>query len=241
MAASTTLILAALRDELSPVIAALQLTTYDGLWIGEASSGKVVARYTGFGAARSVRALAELAEAHRPARVLTIGFAAGLDPQLAGGDAVEPRWIIDGKGGAYMLDPHAARPPALGGDGHDRPAHQTLLTVTEPVHTPEEKRRLFARARASLADMETFTLAGEAARRGLPLVSIRAVSDPADTALPPQALSWVTPEGLTNAAAATRFAMTHPGWMGTLMKLGRYARRGADQLAQRVLERLKAS
>lgn len=238
MSRPTTLILAALEEELTATVRLLQLTTYESVYVGEVGGATVVAAVTGPGASRAARALESLAGAHRPQRVVSVGFAGGLDPSLAGGDVVAVRWVVDGKGGAYVLDD--AMPPRLGGDAADRPVAGTLVTVASPLHAPQDKARALARWRAAMADMETFALAGAAMRLGLPLFSVRAVSDPADVALPEAAMRWVTPEGRTDRAAAGRFAMLHPGWVPTLMTLGRHARRGAEGLARAVAQRLGA-
>jgi adenosylhomocysteine nucleosidase len=234
MAHRTVAILAALQDELSPVASALQLTAYEDVWVGEVGGRRIVARVSGVGAAKAGRALTELIELHRPALAISAGFAGGLDPQLAGGDVVEAAWITDGKGNVYRLDERAVAPPQLGSDGPERDAARTLLTVAQPLHTPEAKRQAGTRERAAIADMETFHLAAIASRMGVPLRSVRTVSDPADLPLPPQALTWVTPQGHSDRAAATRFALTHPTWLGVLRKLGRHTRDGGRAMAQRV-------
>lgn len=182
--------------------------------------------------------MTELIELHRPLMAINIGFAGGLDPCLAGGDLVEPRWVIDGKGNAYHLDEMHAHPPQLGADSSSRPAEQTIITVASPLHTALEKRRELERSRAVVADMETFHLAAIAARYRVPMWSVRAVSDPAELSLPTQALSWVKPDGRSDVKAASRFALTHPTWMPVLMKLGRYTKRGAAALAARVQQRI---
>ncbi len=238
MSAKTLVILAALRDELSPLTKLLQLTEYEGMWIGEAGPWRVVARVGGVGPARAGRALTELIGVHRPGLAISVGFAGGLDPQLGGGDVVEPAWSIDGRGAAYRLG--AAAPPQLGSDDPARAASEAIITVAGPLHLPDAKRREFERSRAAVADMETFALAAIASRAGVPLLSVRAVSDPADVALPPQALSWVSPDGTSDARAASRFALTHPAWVPVLLKLGRFTRRGSEALARRVHERITA-
>jgi adenosylhomocysteine nucleosidase len=93
--------------------------------------------------------------------VISAGFAGGLDPALRVGDTLT------------MDFPGAP-----------------ILSRAMPIETPAEKIAAFHETGARLVDMETATLADACASAGVPLVSVRAVSDSAEQFLPVPFGAW---------------------------------------------------
>ena len=147
----------------------------------------------GMSGADPERARAEarrLADKH-PTLLVSFGFAGGLDPALPPGALVCPgRYHLD-DGTVQPLDPLwrrrlvAALPQA-----HDG----TIAAVNAAVTTCAGKRAL-AEQGCHIADMETAALAEVATERGLPLIVLRAVCDPAHRPVPAAALALLAPGG----------------------------------------------
>ncbi len=242
------LLLAALRDELGPTVSALQLqwSTGGGEAKGEFEGIATTAAATGMGAARITAAASQLIDAEGPSSILLVGLAGGLDPGLKAAEVRRIVRILDEHGGTYALkcggvpqtqevdDPAAANPH------HEVGATATLLSVDKVISSVEQKAELFDRYGAAMVDMESAALARLAAQRGLPLTVLRAVSDPADQVLPPQAATWVREDGSIDTRAAMMFLATHPWMAGKLMSLRRHAQAAAHALAGAVGDVLRA-
>jgi nucleoside phosphorylase len=218
-------VLAAVRDELAPTLRAVRKSPPTGL--------ELFTRVTGMGPTRVLAALAELG---RLDHLLLLGFSAGLVDDVAGGRVHRPRWVMDEAGRVLAINDGV---PRLIENAQRAPA-DTLITLGQVMHAPEGKRDLGRRHRAALADMETFAVAAEAARRGLALTVIRAVSDPASMTLPDAIDQWVSPTGRPRAMTAAWYALTHPGCIGTLRQLQRNTSAGARAMAGEVLRTLAA-
>jgi adenosylhomocysteine nucleosidase len=242
---TTIAILAAVLDELTPVAQRLGLAPAGRpghAFVGRVGSADIVAMVTGIGPARAVAALDHIQLSHAPALLISAGFAGGLDPDLKAGDSPQFLWVIDDAGHAIKLTDGVPRPsdaamkdaPLPGGADGPR-----LLTLDRIADTVAAKRELFARHRAAAVDMETYPLARRAAELNLPLRVVRAISDPADFALPAEVLQWVKPDGSTDTAAATRYALSHPLKVPMLMQLQKYVKLAGERLADRVAELLR--
>src|SRR5690606_4655209 len=83
-----------------------------------------------------------------------------------------------------------------------------------------------------------FTVAQACAQLNLPYVCLRAISDPADMALPAGSDNWLDHEGRIRHGRVIRFALTHPRWLGQLTRLARYSRDASATLTNAVLEEL---
>jgi nucleoside phosphorylase len=216
-------VLAAVRDELAPTLRAVRRSPPTGL--------ELVTRVTGMGPTRVLAALAELGSLDH---LLLVGFSAGLSDAAAGGSVHRPRWVMDEAGHVLALNDGVPRPA----EAAARSAADTLITLRQVVHAPTGKRDLGQRHRAAIADMETFAVAAEAARRGLTLTVIRAVSDPVAMTLPDAIDQWVSPTGRSRAGKAAWYALSHPGCIGTLRQLQVNTTAGARGMASEVLRTL---
>jgi adenosylhomocysteine nucleosidase len=105
--------------------------------------------------------------------ILLLGWAGGLDPELRAGDVVVADAAVNHQGERLPL-PVLDLPGARVG---------TLLTVPEPLVTPEAKHDAWRRG-ALAVEMEAYPLAMWAATRELPLYHARVILDAAHEALP---------------------------------------------------------
>jgi hopanoid-associated phosphorylase len=148
--------------------------------------------------------------------LVSFGIAGGLSPGAPSGSVAlatdvvhcEERYATDAAWRARVL---AKLPGAISG---------AFAGVAAPATTPAAKAELHAATGAILVDMESHKVARAAAQRGIPFIAIRAVSDPAERALPPSALVGMTPDGETNAGAVMRSLARRPQDLPGLVRAG---------------------
>ena len=87
-----------------------------------------------------------------------------------------------------------------------------------------DKTDLRAATAAALADMESHIVARAAARRGIAWAGIRAVTDPADRALPHAAAVGMRPDGSIDLPAILKSLGKNPGQLPGLIRAGADAR-----------------
>ena len=238
---TTIAILAALHDELATTINRLNLKPTGRDYAANRSSTRVVATVTGIGAQRAVTAAQRVFDQYQPSLAVVLGFAGGLDPRLPPATVLPITWLLCEQGPVIALGdtdpqpapdtvPSPAVPRIAETDPH-RTAEHSLLTLDRIADSAALKQQLFDQYRCAAVDMETYHLAALAARRGVPLAVVRAVTDTADTALSPQATRWINPQGRPRHAAVAWHLATHPRQIGTLLALRRNARLAAARLA----------
>ena len=220
MSPYTTVLIAAAMEEIGATIHRLQLNPADPYYVGTVNDQRIVAAVAGIGAGSACRLLEQLLAAYHPDHVVHLGFAGGLDSQLAPGDVL-----------------HIARvASASGGDIAVNSSHNgcTLLTLDRPVHGANEKAHWHKTCGAVAVDMESYPLALLAQQRGVRLTIVRAICDPADMHLPKRAADWVRADGTADVVAVVRYLLVHPWQLPTLLQLRRNARLAARTVAEHV-------
>jgi adenosylhomocysteine nucleosidase len=168
------------------------------LWQAERNDKAVYFLKAGVGPRRSAANLEEILNTVDASRILVIGYAGGLDPDLKLGDLVavrkalafsldkdNPAWENARLDGTYELAlceelAESAKSLALNTRVGD------VLTSSYVLGDPAHKHLLYKKFHASIVDMETAALARVAESGGVPLGCIRAISDEArDTFLAP--------------------------------------------------------
>jgi len=99
----------------------------------------------------------------------------------------------------------------------------TMLAGQEIAVTAMRKADLFARSGASAIDLESGAVARVATAATVPFAVLRAVADPADRDLPPAALIALNAAGRIGIGRVTASVLRHPGQLGALIALARYA------------------
>jgi len=149
---------------------------------GRVAGRRVAWCVSGVGAEAAEAAARQLIAGHRPGRLITAGFAGGLDPDMARGSVIHPsRAIRAGDGRAVDL---ARLEPAA--------APLTIVSVDAVAATVEAKRALAAGTGGHAVDMETHAVACVAALAGLPCHCVRVVSDGAHESLPKEVAALAT-------------------------------------------------
>ena len=189
-------------------------------------------RCDGMGPARAGRAARRLL-ADGCAALCSFGIAGGLDPELRTATAVLADAVITTSGRRSPTD--AAWRERL------RPVLAAALEVTTAgiigsdrvIETPADKRRLFTDTGAAAVDMESHAVAAVAADAGVPLLVLRAVSDPAGAVIPPAAMAGVGKDGRTRHLAVAWALVWRPGDLPAVLRL-----RHDSALAVRTLRRV---
>ncbi len=162
----------------------------------------------------------QLIDKEEPHQIVLIGFAGGLDPSLHVGEVIDVETVMNQDGQSMRLDGGVPSPAP---DQEVRDRHYRLLTMDRLIDQPHEKSDLYQRHGASAVDMESFHVAQLAARRAVPLKILRAISDPATTALPSASVRWTKPDGHTDTVAVMSHVLLHPWRLPALARLGRNA------------------
>ena len=148
--------------------------------------------------------------------VITAGVAGALSPGLAVGDVVVADRLIVGAA-------DASGPERVVSIAPERVEELTvilleaglavstggLLTTSRVLATGADKRQAREASGAIAVDMESASIATEAASEGLPLVCLRTVMDAADEDV--LAAGFTNPEGHVNALKAVRTIAAEPG------------------------------
>jgi adenosylhomocysteine nucleosidase len=152
------------------------------------------------------------------AALAMFGVAGALDPALTSGDLLCPAAVLDESDVRYVIDTawRARLAVKLSGtvlsDG-------LLLTVHDPLLTPQSKADAYRRLGAVAVDMETAAVAAAAAVAGLPFLALRAIADGAADSIPTALAGaidrWGRPRPLAMAGAFLR----HPGVIPQLPRL----------------------
>jgi adenosylhomocysteine nucleosidase len=124
----------------------------------------MVVAHTGIGPEAAAVTMARLLPLVPWTRVIAAGFAGGLDPQLRLADT-----IVESR---PSFEPHR------------------LISRPLPVESVEDKARVFRETGAAAVDMETDPIAAACAAANIPFTAIRAISDPAEAALPVPFAAW---------------------------------------------------
>lgn len=196
---------------------------------GECAGRLVALIVTGMGRQAARRGAQLLIDGHRPRWIVSAGFGGALNPSLARFDLVLATEVLDLEGHRFAID--LATPERAGGDG---PRLETgrLLTVDKIVRTASEKADLHRRFAADVVDMETSAVAALCSERSLRFLSIRIISDDAQTELPPEVVEMMTRSGSYRVGAAMRAVWRRPSSLKDFWGLYEHAQQAADRLAE---------
>lgn len=140
-----------------------------------------------------------------PCRVLlSLGFAGALDPHLQPSDLVVANMCLHGSSAALSAGALASRAVVLLRQAGVSTVEGGVLTVDEPLLTPQAKRRAHGGSGALVVDMEGRWIAAAAAARGVPFIAVRAVLDEAEFELPGFVGTIIADQGRREWAHAVR-------------------------------------
>lgn len=146
--------------------------------------------------------------------LVSFGVAGGLSPDVRPGTCVVASAVLWGSrrhatDTAWSRSLIQAIPDAV---------HGTILGVSSAVAHTDEKQSLYRATGALAVDMESHIVAEAAAAHGLPMIAIRAVTDPAERAVPRAALAAVRANGTVDFVALMRALARRPREIPALLR-----------------------
>jgi adenosylhomocysteine nucleosidase len=146
--------------------------------------------------------------------IVSFGVAGGLTPNLSPGDWVVATSVMSGD---RTIDTDAAWSRRL----VDRlPGGELgrIVSVTETVLLPSQKRQLQLRTGASAVDMESFQAAELAEELGLPFAAVRVIADPVSREIPSAARVGMQSDGTVATSAVMRSLLRRPSQLPSLIR-----------------------
>jgi len=120
--------------------------------------------------------------------------------------------------------------PWIPAQGRDDVMVGVILGLDQVLSSPQDKAGAFARTGALAIDMESHHVAKAAAERGLPFITVRAISDQAHESLPAVFASFVDMEGRTKMSAVLAALILGRVSIGELLQAGRASQRAHQAL-----------
>jgi nucleoside phosphorylase len=154
-------------------------------------------------------------EPPKPDCIILAGFAGALDPSLCVGDVV-----VD-------TGPNECEVPSQCIRG-------TVHGTDRVIATPAQKGSLFSATKSMAVDMESGVVRNWAAKAGVPLVIIRAISDAADETLNEDILRLIDEYGAVSFVGVLKGLARRPSLTVELLRLGRAARIAGKNLGRAV-------
>lgn len=191
---------------------------------------RVVIVESGVGQASAARATADVISIHRPAWIVSTGFAGALVDNVKRGQFVLAESVTGTNGEALSLGLNLAAPP----EGAKTNWHVgRLLTVDKLIRKESEKRELGATHDAMACDMETLAVAKVCQREETKFLAVRVISDAVDDKLPKEAERLMGKKSLSfKLGAAVGAVLDRPSSVKELWQLREDALRASDRLAR---------
>ena len=185
---------------------------------------------TGVGREAAARAAEDIIEFHKPAWVVSAGFAGALRDELKRGHMLMADVVADESGqslsvGLKLDSQTVAATPGL---------HVgRLLTVDRLIRDEQEKRRLAQQHDAVACDMETAAVAETCRRLKTRFLAVRIISDTVDDVLPKEIENLLDQSTLAGKlGAVTGAILNRPSSVKDMWRLREEAIKASDRLAK---------
>ncbi len=185
--------------------------------------------------AENARRAAHAALANGASALMSVGVAGALAGELDAGDVIVPSFVVDAHTGrqlpcssAWTQDLRARiRSVCVAADG-------PLLSVSEVLTTPEEKRQAASRYGALACDLESAAIAAVAEEAGAHFSALRVISDTNDDKLPDGVADWVDDTGKARVLPVLSELKSPGRWRGVVTMVSRFhkAQRRLNQLSE---------
>lgn len=190
------------------------------------SSEQAVVSFAGIGTRRATLAAAAAISLGPVSRIISAGWAGGLEPVMRAGTVFRASCVIEETTGE-------AFDPEDGGKAEGPPGTHTpgaILVTVDRVISSEEKLRLRAKFSASLVDMEASAVGRFAKNHGVSFLAIKAVSDEYDLDIP-DLQRFVAADGQFRQSAFALYAALRPGLWKPVARMARGSASAAQNLS----------
>jgi adenosylhomocysteine nucleosidase len=203
----------ALPSESSDLVRQLQaIQRHDNLLSGKIADRDVTILHTGVGAKNCNARLEILLHKTRPRLVISSGFAGAVSEELRVGDLILAKNFSDPGVLASAEQILRDRQPRL----------VKLFTSTSIVDSIDEQNEIARTAGAAAVDMETGAIAGVCNAQGVPLLSLRGISDTPNQPFPaPPSVLFDIDRQQTNYGRLLAYLFRHPASIRRLFRFGR--------------------
>ena len=166
--------------------------------------------------------------------IVSFGFAGGLAPDLPAGCLLLPKALRCADREDILVDDTAEMAEGAVGllVGATPLSRGALLTVEMPLAAVDDKHAAHHRFDAVAVDMESYWVAEACRRAGLGFLALRAVSDPAQRALPASAARAMGPDGNLQIGRLLGGLLGRPGDIPELVRLGLDSRKASAALGR---------
>jgi adenosylhomocysteine nucleosidase len=188
-------------------------------------------RWFGMGPVAAGKAASDLLEEGCTA-LLSFGLAGGLDPRLRPGAVVVAEAIVAERGELFSTDEAWRRRVVQRLGTGIAIAEGRLVGSDRPVLTPSAKRAAAEGWSAVAVDMESHAVGRVAQQRGVPFMTIRAVADPAERAIPAWLGEAIDDGGRPRLRVVSRGALANPSDVPRLFRLARDRRSALAALSR---------
>ena len=218
-------IIGAVKEEIAGIKRAMNISDHVRLgkasaWPGKWGKQNIVLVRSGVGKQRAEDAALQVIDRFQPRALISTGYAGAVQPELNVGDLVIADTILGAKEkGKYFPDPdwfgRARNIPCPDGV---KTVVGGLLTVDSVIHDSATKRELGKSYSVQAVEMETSAIARVAEEQGLPLLSVRVISDRLDQELLDSS-SFLGSDGEISNLKAGWYVLTHPGSIKSALSL----------------------
>ncbi len=231
-------IFGAVKEEISGIKRVMNISDHVRLgkasaWPGKWGKQNFVLVRSGVGKQRADDAVLQVIDRFQPRALISTGYAGAVQPELNVGDLVIADAILEAKEKVkYFPDQdwlgRARNIPCPDGV---KMVVGGLLTVNTVIHDSATKRELGKSYSVQAVEMETSAIARVAEEQGLPLLSVRVISDRLDQELLDSS-SFLGSDGEISTLKAGWYVLTHPGSIKNALSL-----RAQTQIATQMLTR----
>ena len=182
--------------------------------------------HTGVGEKTCKQHIAKFLENHQFDLLISAGFAGSLNHELQANDLLLARNFL-------TLDPEQAQSSL----SNVSIFAANMLTVPALVDSSEERERIARESGASAVDMETEFIARACATHGIPLLSLRVITDTPQEPLPaPPSVLFDIQQQRTHIATFAKFFLGHPTRIVGLVQFARRIARSRTILTNALVE-----
>lgn len=209
------------------------------LWSGQLAHHTVLLLQSGMGMTQAQASLKQVLACFPITGILNIGLGGAAAPGLEAGELIVCSTCHLDCAASAAAEAGADAAPVLPADPAwlhlararlDAGCIGGCVSVERLAISPAEKRRLGMQHLAQVIDMESYALAQQAVRSGLPFLAVKAISDTLDERLPPFD-DWLRPGGGLRWRRAAAYWAAHPQDVGLLARLYRNTRRACACLS----------